>query len=52
VLVGAGLAGASGSTINLNVTWHAAPGDTNDTREQVMQMLGHATELVREELDR
>jgi len=36
--------------IQLSVEWHAAPNDEVSTKEQVMDMLGHASELVREEL--
>lgn len=36
--------------IVLNLEYHAAPGDGTKTKEDVMAMLGHATELVREEL--
>lgn len=37
-------------TIELNLEYHAAPGDGTKTKEDVMAMLGHATELVREEI--
>lgn len=50
IYAGSAAGAGGGANITLNVTWNAAPGDTNSTREQVMQMLGHATELVREEL--
>lgn len=36
--------------IVLNLTYNAAPGDGTQTKEDVMAMLGHATELVREEM--
>lgn len=36
--------------VQINVDWHAADNDQISTKEQVMEMLGHATELVREEL--
>ena len=36
--------------IVLNLEYHAAPGDGTKTEKDVMAMLGHATELVREEL--
>lgn len=34
----------------LNLEYHAAAGDGTKTKEDVMAMLGHATELVREEM--
>lgn len=36
--------------IQINVEWHAAADDKVSTKDQVMNMLGHASELVREEL--
>jgi len=43
-------AGTDQAPIQINVEWHAAPNDKVDTRQQVMEMLGRATELFREEL--
>lgn len=43
-------AGQAPAPIVLNLEYHAAPGDGTQTKEDVMAMLGHATELVREEL--
>jgi TP901 family phage tail tape measure protein len=37
--------------IQINVEWHAGDNDGVSTRQQVLDMLGHASELVREELD-
>ena len=45
--------GNSASTqtpVVLNLEYHAAEGDGTKTKEDLMAMLGHATELVREEL--
>jgi len=44
------VAGGGGGGVTINVDWHAAAGDGVDTKQQVMDMLGHASELVREEL--
>ena len=50
--INANIASTSGGkpAVVIQVEWHAAPNDKISTREQVMDMLGHASELVREEL--
>lgn len=48
--VGAGKPQQAEKQIVLNLTYNAAPGDGTTTKDDVMAMLGHATELVREEL--
>lgn len=42
--------GKPGTTVNLTVNWYAAPGGSDDTKSEVMQMLGNASDLVRKEL--
>lgn len=37
--------------VQINVEWHSGVSNDKSTKQEVIEMLGHATELVREELD-
>ncbi|AWY04485.1 tape measure protein [Microbacterium phage Rachella] len=48
--IAANVQGNQRPSVVLNLEYHAAAGDGTKTKEDVMAMLGHATELVREEM--